>query len=140
MPLGWHYVGGTSHVAKLSKAQAAELLHRRSHLSVAKLRATAHTTADAPKVMASVSAVPSTASDAAARIKRTSHSGTLSAPAPEPGTLHVDLKELVKSVGGYRYVVFAIDEHTRYVFVEFIKLMSSCSSGIVAMIEIDERM
>ena len=32
----------------------------------------------------------------------------LAAPAPEPGVLHIDLKELVLSIGGYRYVVFAI--------------------------------
>ena len=38
--------------------------------------------------------------------------------------LHIDLKELVISIGGFRYVVFAIDEYTRYVFVDFIKVKS----------------
>ena len=55
---------------------------------------------------------------------------TLSAPAAEPGVLHVDLKELVLSIGGYRYAVIAIDEYTRYVFVEFIKLKSEVDEAI----------
>ena len=93
-------------------AQAGELMHRRSHLSVGKLRATAHTTADAPRVLASATACSCT-SCAAARIRRKAHSTTLSTPAAEPGTLHLDLKELVLSFGNYRYVVFAIKSSSR---------------------------
>jgi hypothetical protein len=44
--------------------------------------------------------------------------------------LHYDLKELVLSIGGYRYVVFAIDEYSRFVFVEFIKLKSDADAAI----------
>jgi len=109
--LGFHRVGATSHVARLPAAQAAELLHRRAHIGVDKIRHAAHTTADAPKNLASASATTRTSSCtscAAARIRRAAHPGTLSAPAPEPGVLHYDLKELVLSVGGYRYVVFVI--------------------------------
>ena len=65
-----------------------------------------------------------------ARAKRAAHSGTLAAPAPEPGTLHVDLKELVLSVGNYRWVVFAIDEFSRYVFVDFIKSKSDADAAV----------
>ena len=79
-PLGFHAVGASSHVARLSSHQASELIHRRSHLGVDKTRALAHTTSDAPKVLASACAVPNCLSCALARIKRTSHSGTLSAP------------------------------------------------------------
>ena len=129
-PLGFHRIGATAHVARLPAAQAAELLHRRCLLGVDKLRATPHTTADAPRVLASASAVPPSAAVAAARIKRAPHSSTLSAPAPEPGVLHLDLKELVLSVGGYRYVVFAIDEHSRYVLIDFIKLKSEVADSV----------
>ena len=132
-PLGFHRIGAASHVAKLTAAQAAELLHRRSHLGVDKLRATAHTSVDAPKILASAPAdshAGSCVSCAEARIKKAAHSGSLSAPAPEPGTLHVDLKELILSIGGYRYVVFAIDEFTRYVFVEFIKFKSEVGAAV----------
>jgi len=100
--LGFHRVGATSHVARLPAAQAAELLHRRAHIGVDKIRHAAHTTADAPKNLASASATTRTSSCtscAAARIRRAAHPGTLSAPAPEPGVLHYDLKELVLSVG-----------------------------------------
>ena len=131
--LGFHRVGATSHVARLPAAQAAELLHRRSHLGVDKIRHAAHTTVDAPKILASASATARTSSCsscAAARIRRAAHPGTLSAPAPEPGVLHYDLKELVLSIGGYRYVVFAIDEYSRFVFVEFIKLKSDADAAI----------
>ena len=44
--------------------------------------------------------------------------------------LHIDLKELVLSHGGFRYAVFAIDEHSRYVFVDFIKLKSEVSDSV----------
>ena len=131
--LGFHRVGATSHVARLPAAQAAELLHRRSHLGVDKIRHAAHTTADAPKILASASATARTSSCsscAAARIRRAAHTGTLSAPAPEPGVLHYDLKELVLSIGGYRYVVFCVDEFSRYVFVEFIRLKSDADAAI----------
>jgi hypothetical protein len=100
---------------------------------VDKIRHAAHTTVDAPKILASASATARTsscASCAAARIRRAAHPGTLSAPAPEPGVLHYDLKELVLSIGGYRYVVFAIDEYSRFVFVEFIKLKSDADAAI----------
>ena len=109
-PLGFHRVGATAHISRLPAAQAAELLHRRSLLGVDKLRASPHTTVDAPRVLASASAVPPSVASATARIRKAPHSTTLSAPSPEPGVLHVDLKELVLSIGGYRYVVFAIDE------------------------------
>ena len=131
--LGFHRVGATSHVARLPAAQAAELLHRRAHIGVDKIRHAAHTTADAPKNLASASATTRTSSCtscAAARIRRAAHPGTLSAPAPEPGVLHYDLKELVLSVGGYRYVVFVIDEFSRFVFIEFIKLKSEADAAV----------
>jgi hypothetical protein len=100
-PLGWHRIDTTSHIARLPAIQAAELIHRRSHAGVAKIRALPHTTSDAPKILASAPAV-SCDSCAQARIKRESHSGTLSAPAPEPGVLHLDLKEMIRSVPLHR--------------------------------------
>ena len=129
-PLGWHSVGSSSHVAKLASSQAAELLHRRSHRGIDKIRALPHTTTDAPKVLASANAVCPCDSCAQANIKRKSHSGSLSAPAPEPGVLHFDLKEMVVSIGGFRYIVFLIDEHSRYVFYDYIKLKSEAQAAV----------
>ena len=68
--LGYHRVGASSHIARLPAAQAAELIHRRCLLGVDKLRAAPHTTADAPRVLASATAVPPSAAVAAARIRR----------------------------------------------------------------------
>ena len=56
---------------------------------------------------------------------------SLTAPAPQPGVLHVDLKEFLPSRDGSRYVVFAIDEYTRYVFVEFIKNKSEVARAVM---------
>jgi hypothetical protein len=112
-------------------AQAAKLIHRRSHAGSAKIRALPHTTVDAPKVLASAPAV-SCDSCAQARVKRESHSGTLSAPAPEPGTLHLDLKEMVISTGGYRYTVFLIDEHSRFVFYDYVKRKSEVMQSVLS--------
>ena len=131
LSLGFHRVGTSAHVGKLSAAQAAELLHRRSHAGIDKIRAMAHTTQDAPKNLSSATSVCTCLACATARAKKAPHSGKLDAPAPEPGTLHIDLKEMVLSKEGYRYVVFAIDEHTRYVFVEFIKRKSEVVRAVM---------
>ncbi|MDC0525827.1 hypothetical protein OAO87_02415, partial [bacterium] len=130
LPLGFHAVGSTSHVSKLPAAQAAQLMQRRSHMGVNKLRALPHTTSDAPDVLASAPVLPVTLADAQARIKRSKHSSTLKAPDPEPGKLHVDLKEMVLSVNGFRYIVFLIDEHSRYVFFDFIKVKSEAMAAV----------
>ena len=132
--LGFHAVGKQSHVSRLSAAQAAELLHRRCHMGIDKIRAAANTTADGTKNLASATTLCACASCAEARMKKTPHSGTLTAPAPEPGVLHVDLKEMVRSKEGYRWVVFAIDEHTRYVFIEFIKSKSEAADAVLRII------
>ena len=47
---------------------------------------------------------------------------------------YVDLKELVVSIGGYRYVIFAIDEHSRYVFIDFMKLKSDVLGAVKRII------
>ena len=121
--LGFRRVGASAHVAKLPASQAAELMHRRSHLGVAKLRATARTTVDVPKILASAPATTGNDSvaDALARIKRAPHSGSLTAPDPEPGELHTDLKELIVAHGNLRYVAFFIDAYSRFVFVDYLK-------------------
>ena len=128
--LGFHGIGSTSHIARLSASQAAELMQRRSHMGTAKLRAMAHTTSDVPKVVASAPSLPARTADVLARITKTSHSGTLSAPAPEPGVLHCDLKEMIVAINGFRYIVFLIDEHSRYVFYDFVKVKSEVAESI----------
>ena len=132
--LGFHAVGSQAHVGRLSAAQAAELLHRRCHMGIDKIRAAANTTADGTKNLASATTLCACASCAEARMKKAPHSGTLTAPAPEPGVLHVDLKEMVRSKEGYRWVVFAIDEHTRHVFIEFIKSKTEVADAVLRII------
>ena len=127
--LGFHQIGATSHIARLPAVQAAEVMHRRSHAAIDKIRAAPHTTSDAPKNLASAPAVPPCVDCAASAIKKTSHSGSLSAPSAEPGTLHIDLKEFVLSKGGYRYALFATEEVTRFVFVDFLKLKSEAPAS-----------
>ena len=128
-PLGFHQVRSTAHIDRLPAARVSDLLHRRSHLGTNKLRLLPHTTSDAPKALASASGV-ACLHCVEAGIKKTPHSGTLAPPAPEPGTLHCDLKELKISYGGYRYILFAIDEFTRYVFVEFLKRKSEAAEAV----------
>jgi len=86
--LGFHNVKSISHVAHLPIAQASELIHRRCHFGVNKLRVLPHTSGDAPKILTSaVAGFQSTAHVhcAAAQIRRAGHSSTLSTPDPEPG-------------------------------------------------------
>ena len=99
-------------------------------MGVDKIRALSSTTSDAPKILSSAPAGQDCDSCAQAKIKATSHSGTLSAPAPEPGTLHVDIKEMIVAIGGYRYIVFMIDEYTRFVFYDFIKHKSEVDASV----------
>ena len=97
-------------------------MRRRGHGSIAKIRASVHTTADAPANLASAPAM-SCVHCASAQMRRTAHSGHLHAPPPEPGDLHVDLKEMknVSLFGSFRYAAFFVDEHSRFVMVEFLK-------------------
>jgi hypothetical protein len=44
--------------------------------------------------------------------------------------LHFDIKEMVISLGGYRYIVFLIDEHSRFVFYDFIKRKSEAPAAV----------
>ena len=78
-----------------------QLLHRRAHLGLDKVRPLPQVTADAPSNLSSATPPPPCVGCAQAKIKRVSHSGTLSTPDQEPGVLMYDLKELVVSLGGY---------------------------------------
>ena len=119
--IGFHNIKSTAHVARLPAAQAGELLHRRCHMGVNKIRAMPHISGDAPKILAS--AIPNPCVHcAASQIRKAGHSGSMDAPEPEPGVLHVDLKGPFPSsmTGKYRYVAFFIDEYSRFVFSEFL--------------------
>ena len=119
--VGFHNVKSTSHVARLPAAQASELIHRRCHMGVNKIRSLPHVSGDAPKILGS--AIPCTCVHcAAAQIRRAGHSGAMDTPDPEPGILHIDLKGPfpLSVTGKFRYAAFVIDEHSRFVFVEFL--------------------
>ena len=119
--VGFHNVKSTSHIARLPAAQASELIHRRCHMGVNKIRALPHVSSDAPKILGS--AIPCTCVHcAASQIRRAGHSGAMNTPDPEPGVLHIDLKGPfpLSVTGKYRYAAFVIDEYSRFVFVEFL--------------------
>ena len=119
--LGYHSVKSTSHVAKLSSAQAGELFHRRTHAGLSRMRAAPNNTSDAPNNLRSAPQ-QSCIHCAQSNIKKASHSGTLHTPHPTPGKLHFDLKgPMARSIGGAYYAGFWIDEHTRMVFFEALK-------------------
>ena len=120
--VGFHNVKSTSHIARLPAAQASELIHRRCHMGVNKIRALPHVSSDAPKILGS--AIPCTCVHcAASQIRRAGHSGAMDTPDPEPGILHIDLKGPfpLSVTGKYRYAAFVIDEYSRFVFVEFLR-------------------
>ena len=119
--VGFHNVKSTSHVARLPAAQASELIHRRCHHGRQQDTGSAACVGDAPKILGS--AIPCTCVHcAAAQIRRAGHSRHMDTPDPEPGILHIDLKgPFPLSVAGkFRYAAFVIDEHSRFVFVEFL--------------------
>ena len=121
--LGYHDVKSTNHIAKMSTARLGDLMHRRLHIGIDRIRAAAFNTKDGTKNLSSI--MQSTCSHcAAAHLRRSNHPSTLDTPPPTPGILHIDLKELINSVGGYRYAAFFIDESTRYVFLRCLKLKS----------------
>ena len=67
--VGFHNIKSVAHIARLPAAQAGELMHRRCHLGVNKIRALPHVTGDAPKILAS--AVPGSCVHCAAAQERT---------------------------------------------------------------------
>ena len=119
--LGFHRVGSHAHVGRLPAAKAAELCHRRWHVGTDCLRASPQVSSDAPSNLKSATAV-ACPHCAVTNITKASHGDTMPVPVAVPGRLHVDLKgPFPPSLGGYKYAVFGTDEHTRYVFVKFLK-------------------
>ncbi|KOO32538.1 retrotransposon like protein, partial [Chrysochromulina tobinii] len=126
--LGFHQVGSTSHLAKLSGVQIGALMHRRNHSGIHKIKACVHASKDGPKNLGA--AVQPTCLDCAAtRIKAAAHSGRRE-PCTEPGTLHIDLKEFARSYGGYQYALIAVDEHTRYIFTQCLRHKSEALDAV----------
>merc|ERR1711965_217732 len=109
-------------------------MHRRTHLGVDKIRSLPHVSSDAPRIRLPESRTPCVHC-AAAQIKKSSHSGHMNTPSPSPGVLHTDLKQLKsRSSGGALYAMYFIDEHTRYVWVEFLKAKSDVTSAALRVI------
>ena len=130
--LGFHDVKSTAHVARLSGSQAGELMHRRTHLTVPRIRELPTTCKDAPPNLARAVKV-SCDSCAAAHASKPSHGDTSRVDKPSslppctaPGTLHVDLKGIMtRSADGFQYAMFFVDEFSRFVIVEFLKTKTS---------------
>jgi hypothetical protein len=119
--VGFHAPGSVSHVRNLSAAQAGELLHRRTHLGLGKMRALPVACRDATSNLTSAPAC-TCVHCAAANAKRAAHSGSLPTPTPEPGRIHLDIKgPFPRSIGGYMYAAIFIDEYSRFVWFEPLK-------------------
>ena len=126
--LGFHSVTASSHIAKLNSNRIGELMHRRLHVGIDKLRAIAHTTTDGPRSLASAphhSCVHCTK----AHIARAPHSSSLRAPTAEPGVLHVDLIDMADGAGKFNYAALFIDEFSRYVFIRFLRRKSDVAQA-----------
>lgn len=122
--LGYHHIKSTSHLAKLNSSQLGNLMHRRWHVGIDKIRAAAHTSADGIRSLASATQ-PSCSHCAKARITTASHPSTMRSPAAEPGVLHVDLIDMASSPsGGFNYAALFVDEYSRYIFIRFLRRKS----------------
>ena len=78
----FHRPKSTSYINSMPASRAGELLHRRSHLGHAKIRALPNSSKDAPKNLGAIQANDHTCPHCAqANIKKASHSGTLDTPA-----------------------------------------------------------
>ena len=126
--LGFHDVKSTAHVARLSGSQVGELMHRRWHRPVKVIREAASICADTPDNLSragNVSCEYCTSCNATKASHGDSKTVTVPSslpPSTEPGTLHIDLKGMmVRSVHGFHYAMFAVDEFSRFIFVEFLK-------------------
>ena len=136
--LGFHRHDSTAHVARMPSATVSALAHRRWHLAVDATRALVQNTSDATKNLSGVTRTSCT-DCAASQIRRASHSGSLRAPAGEPGELNMDLKgPFALSTNGFRYAAFFIDSHSRFVIVMFLKDKSEITTATkLAMAEFD---
>jgi hypothetical protein len=130
--LGFRDIKSIAHIARLSGAQVGELMHRRWHRPVKVIRNAANTTSDAPPNLARADnfscefCASCNATKASHGASKTVTEPSSLAPCNQPGTLHIDLKGMMKrSVHGYHYAMFAIDEYSRFVFVEYLKSKES---------------
>ena len=126
--LGFHNVKSTAHIARLTGAQVGELFHRRWHRPTNVIRDAAHICADTTSNLSRAENV-SCEFCAACNCKKASHGDSKTTTTPSslppchsPGTLHVDLKGMmVRSIHGFQYALFAVDEYSRFIFVEYLK-------------------
>ena len=126
--LGFHNVKSTAHISRLTGSQVGELFHRRWHRPVNVIRNASSICADTTPNLSRADPV-SCEFCAACNCKKASHGMSKTTTTPSsldpchsPGTLHVDLKGMmVRSVHGYHYAIFAVEEYSRYIFVEFLK-------------------
>ena len=126
--LGFHNVKSTAHISRLTGSQVGELFHRRWHRPVNVIRNAYSICADTTPNLKRAESV-SCEFCAACNCKKASHGPSKTtttpsslAPCNSPGTLHIDLKGMmVRSVHGYHYALFAVEEYSRFVFIEFLK-------------------
>lgn len=92
--LGFHSPRSTAHIGRLSAAQVGELMHRRYHCGIDKIRAIPSTSADGTANIASSPKHSTCEHCSSAYSKKAwqSHSGHLTPAPPLPGKLHVDIK------------------------------------------------
>ena len=114
---------GATFIGKLSPHQAAEMMHRRTHLGHVKTRRLPQNS-DAPTNLTNAPPVTCVHCTAGG-MKNESHSGTMEAGESSPGILNFDMKgPFPPSVQGYKYFCVYVDSYTRFIFVQFIKSKS----------------
>ena len=137
--------GAAGRALRLTGSQVGELFHRRWHRPVNVIRNAYSICADTTPNLKRAESV-SCEFCAACYCKKASHGPSKTtttpsslAPCNSPGTLHIDLKGMMtRSVHGYQYALFAVEECSRFVFIEFLKSKET-REQIAAVARIIER-
>jgi len=129
---GVHGSHATSHINALSPNEAANVLHRRLHVSLDRIKRLVKFTADAPPSLAQADHVHCDACSEANAI-HLPHGGSSSYTPSHAGRLvHADIVgPFTLSVDGhFQWMLVLVDDHTRFKFVYFMKKKSEAPQKI----------
>ena len=133
---GVHGSHATSHINALSPNEAANVLHRRLHVSLDRIKRLVKFTADAPPSLAQADHVHCDACSEANAI-HLPHGGSSSYTPSHAGRLiHADIVgPFTLSVDGhFQWMLVLVDDHTRFKFVYFMKKKSEAPQKIMKFV------
>lgn len=130
-----HAASAHAHIHALPANGVAAILHRRLHVGIDNIRRLARFSEDAPAHVRNASRL-SCEGCSEANATRLPHSSTRYQPSHVGRLVHADIVGpfLSSRVGGYKYGLILVDDHSRFKSVKFLRAKSEAPSAVRAFV------